>query len=75
MNFSELLGLFKEGKTTAHSHMKNLLEIALVDSHFDDSEKALLKSLAKKHGVSQKKLGEIRNNPDQVSFELPENEN
>ena len=38
MKISELIGLFKEGRTTAKSHMKNLLEMAMIDSHFDDNE-------------------------------------
>lgn len=74
MKLSDLLGLFKEGKTTAKSHMKNLLEMAMVDSHFDDSEYELLQKLAKKYKVSEKQLSQIQKNPDNVEFELPDNE-
>ena len=75
MKFSELIGLFREGKASSKSHMKNLLEMAMVDSHFDDSEYRLLKKLARKHKVSEKELDEIKNNPEDVEFELPEDEN
>lgn len=74
MKFSEIIGLFKEGKSTSKSHMKNLLEIAIVDSHFDDEEYQLLHRLAKKHGVSERELQKIQDNPDAVKFELPEDE-
>jgi len=75
MKFTELIGLFKEGKTTSKSHMKNLLEMAMVDSHFDDSEHQLLRKLAKKHKVSDKELNKIKENPGNVKFELPANKN
>ena len=74
MNFAELLGLFKEGKASSKSHMKNLLEMAMVDSHFDDSEYQLLKQFAKKYKVSESELKKIQENPDHVAFELPESE-
>jgi uncharacterized tellurite resistance protein B-like protein len=75
MKFSEIIGLFKEGKSTSKSHMKNLLEIAMADSHFDDEEYKLLRKLAKKHGVSDKELQKIQKNPEEVKFELPTNQN
>jgi len=75
MKFSELLGLFKEGKASSKSHMKNLLEMAMVDSHFDDSEYQLIKQFAKKYKVSENELAEIQKNPEGVKFELPDKEN
>ncbi|MCH7512686.1 MAG: hypothetical protein IH947_01890 [Bacteroidetes bacterium] len=71
MKFTELIDLFKEGKATSKSHMKNLLEMAMIDSHFDDYEYQLLKKLAKKHKVSDKELKKIQENPAEVKFELP----
>ncbi len=71
MKFSELLTLFKEGKGDAKSHMKNLLEIAIVDGHFDTTEEDLLSKLAKRHSVSKKQLEEIRNHPIETQFEVP----
>ena len=74
MKFTELLGIFKESKTLSKSHMKNLLEMAMVDNHFDDSEYELLLKLAKKYKVSEKELNEIKENPDMVEFELPKDD-
>ncbi len=75
MKFREIIGLFKEGKATSKSHMKNLLEMAMIDHHFDDNEYQLLKKLAKKHKVSVKELNKIQENPADVKFELPVDEN
>ena len=74
MKFSELIGLFKEGKASSKSHIKNLLEMAMVDSHFDDTEYELLQQFAKKYRVSEKELKEIQDNPDNIAFELPDND-
>lgn len=73
MKFVDLIGFFKENKTVSKSHMKNLFEMAMVDSHFDDSELALLQKLAKKHKVSAKELKKIQDDPSKIKFELPEN--
>ncbi len=72
MKFAELLGLFKAGKATAKSHMKNLLEMAMVDGDFDNTEQSLLKDLAQKHRVSEGELRRIQQHPESVQFELPE---
>lgn len=71
MQFSELLNLFKSGKTTVKSHMKNLIEMAAADGHFQDVEYELLKKIGKRNGVSEKQLQEIRNQPDSIAFEIP----
>lgn len=72
MKLLEIIGLFKERKTISKSHMKNLFEMAMVDSHFDDSEFQLLQKLAKKHKVSERELNKIKEDPAKVKFELPE---
>jgi len=74
MKFEELIGFFKANKTISKSHMKNLFEMAMVDSHFDDSEFQLLKRLAKKHKISEKELNKIKEDPSKIIFELPKNE-
>ena len=71
MNFSEILSLFRQGKGTAKSHMKNLIEMAAVDGNFDKVEYDLLKTIAKRNGISESKLKEIRNNPGGIQFEVP----
>jgi uncharacterized tellurite resistance protein B-like protein len=75
MNLKDLLGTFSQGKSTARSHMKNLIEMAAVDGNFDDVEYNLLKSIAKRNGISEGKLKEIRTNPNHVKFEVPTDPN
>jgi len=75
MKIAEFLTLFKQGKVSAKSHMKNLLEMAMVDGQFDVSEKELLDGLAKKHKVSKKQLKEIKDDPDAIEFILPDDDN
>jgi len=71
MNFSDILNLFNQGKGTARSHMKNLIEMAAVDGNFEDIEYELLKTIAKRNGISESQLKEIRKNPEGVKFEIP----
>jgi uncharacterized tellurite resistance protein B-like protein len=72
MNFKELLNLFKQGKGSARSHMKNLIEMAAVDGNFDNIEYDLLKSIAKRNGISEGQLDEIRQSPQGIEFVVPE---
>ena len=55
--------------------MKNLLEMAMVDNHFDDSEYELLMKLAKKYNVSEKEINKIKEDPGKIEFELPKDDN
>ncbi len=81
MKFKELIGMFKEGasvtKSPNHlkSHMKNLLEMALVDGHFDESEMDLLKKLAQKYNISEDELRKIQDSQSDIEFEIPEDDN
>ena len=75
MNLKDLLGAFSQGKSTAKSHMKNLIEMAAVDGNFDDVEYDLLKSIAKRNGISEWQLKEIRKNPNHIKFEVPTDAN
>lgn len=74
MNFSEILNLFRQGKSSAHSHMKNLIEIAVSDGNFDKIEAELLQKIARKNGISSSKLKEIEKKPEEVLFEVPEDD-
>ncbi len=74
MKLAELLGLFKEGNATAKSHMKNLLEVAMADGQFDPAEYNLLKKLARKYHITEKELENIRANPINIEFEVPEDD-
>jgi len=71
MNFPDILNLFNQGKGTARSHMKNLIEMAAVDGNFEDIEYELLKTIAKRNGISEAQLKEIRKNPEGIKFEVP----
>lgn len=71
MKFSEILSLFRQGKGTARSHMKNLIEMAAVDGNFEPIEYDLLKTIAKRNSISESQLKEIKNNPHDVVFEVP----
>lgn len=71
MNFSEILSTFRQGKGTARSHMKNLVEMAAADGHFHDSEFDLLKVIGKRNGISESQLKEIRSNSTGIKFEIP----
>lgn len=71
MNFSEILDLFRQGKGTAKSHMKNLIEMAAVDGNFEEIEYDLLKTIARRNSISENQLKEIRENPGGVKFEVP----
>jgi len=71
MNFSDILNMFNQGKGTARSHMKNLIEMAAVDGNFEDIEYELLKTIARRNGISESQLKEIRNNPAGIKFEVP----
>lgn len=71
MNFSDILSLFRQGKGTARSHMKNLIEMAVVDGNFDLIEYDLLKKIAKRNNISEAQIKTIRDNPTGIAFELP----
>ena len=71
MNFSDILNLFHQGKGTARSHMKNLIEMAAVDGKFDEIEYDLLKTIAKRNGISESQLAKIRQSPGDIQFQLP----
>lgn len=71
MNFSDILNLFRQGKGTARSHMKNLIEMAAADGNFDASENELLKLIAKRNSISESHLKEIHKNPHTIAFEIP----
>lgn len=75
MSFSDILKLFNQGKGTAKSHMKNLIEMAAVDGNFEAIEFNLLKIIAKRNGISESQLNDIRKNPTGIKFEIPTDSN
>lgn len=71
MNITEILSLFRQGKGTARSHMKNLIEMAAIDGNFDSVEHDLLKKIARRNNISESRLKEIHNNPEKIQFQVP----
>jgi uncharacterized tellurite resistance protein B-like protein len=74
MKFTDLLGSFKSGKG-GPGHIKNLIEMAAADGHLHESEKELLKTIAKRNGISESQLADIQKNPAKVEFEVPRDPN
>ena len=71
MKFSEMISHFQQGKGSAKSHMKNLIEMAAVDGNFEEVEMKLLSKLATKNGISESQLQDIRKNSAGIEFEIP----
>ncbi len=61
-------------KSRAKSHIKNLIEMAMVDGHFDMIEYELLLVIARRHGISENQIKKVRKNPDEVQFLVPNDE-
>ncbi|HHP7242567.1 MAG TPA: hypothetical protein ACFCUD_12900 [Cyclobacteriaceae bacterium] len=73
MKLTDITKLFKDGKAAStKSHMKNLIEMALADGHFELSERELLNELAMKYKVSEKALSQIEEDRDSIALEIPE---
>jgi uncharacterized tellurite resistance protein B-like protein len=71
MTFSDLITLFRQGKATGKSHIKNLIEMAAADNNLDNLEFDLLKDIGKRNGISERQITEIRKKPDAVAFIVP----
>ncbi len=74
MNFNDILLLFKKGKATAKSHMRNLIEIAAADGGFGPEEQRLLEYAAHRNHISARELKEIQADASRVRFEVPHSE-
>ncbi len=72
MSLLEMLRQFKQGNGSVKSHIKNLIEMAAIDGAFLEVENDLLKSIAKRNGISERQLVEIRKNPNSIKLEIPE---
>jgi hypothetical protein len=71
MKFTDLMGVFRHGKA-GQSHMKNLVQMAAADGQLHEAEKELLRTLAKRNGISENQLAEIQKHPETVEFEVPQ---
>lgn len=73
MNINDILSLFKLGKASARSHMRNLIEIAGADGNLGTEEQRLLEYAAQRNNLSAAELKAIQNNASRVRFEIPRN--
>jgi len=74
MTFKDIIGLFKIGKATARSHMRNLIEIAAADGTLGNEERRLLEYAAERNSISKAQLKEIQADVSKVRFEVPGSE-
>jgi uncharacterized tellurite resistance protein B-like protein len=74
MNVNEIIDLFKVGKASAKSHMRNLIEIAAADGNFASEEQRLLEYAALRNHISNDELLEIQKNHSNIRFAVPGNE-
>ena len=71
MTFNDLITLFRQGKATGKSHIKNLIEMAAADGNLDNLEFDLLKDIGRRHGISERQINDVKKNPDAVAFLVP----
>ncbi|HEY5748114.1 MAG TPA: hypothetical protein VIU12_18715 [Chryseolinea sp.] len=71
MNINDVIELFKMGKATAKSHMRNLIEIAAADGGLGTEEQRLLNYAAQRNNISSPELQEMQRNPSNVRFQVP----
>ncbi len=74
MSFEDIIDLFKLGKATAKSHMRNLIEIAAADGSFVGEEQKLLEYAAHRNNISTVQLKDIQADISKVRFKVPGNE-
>jgi uncharacterized tellurite resistance protein B-like protein len=75
MSFNDIIDLFKIGKTTAKSHMRNLIEIAAADGVLASEEQKLLEYAAFRNNISAAQLKDIQaGDITRIRFQVPRNE-
>ena len=74
MSFKDILNLFKLGKASAKSHMRNLIEMAAADGGLGIEEQRLLEFAAIKNNISKAELKVIQADASKIRFEVPGNE-
>jgi uncharacterized tellurite resistance protein B-like protein len=74
MSITDIIDLFKLGKASAKSHMRNLIEIAAADGNLGVEEQRLLEYAAVRNNISKEQLKEIQENTSKVRFAVPRSE-
>jgi uncharacterized tellurite resistance protein B-like protein len=71
MNITDIIDLFKMGKASAKSHMRNLIEMAAADGSLGSEEQRLLEYAALRNNISPTELKTIQGDASKVRFEIP----
>ena len=71
MNFKDIINLFKQGKATAKSHLRNLIEIAAADGGFGGEEQRFLEYIALRNNISREELANLQADTSKIPFEVP----
>lgn len=71
MSVTDIIDLFKLGKASAKSHMRNLIEIAAADGNLGIEEQRLLEYAALRNNISREELKKIQANSGAVAFKVP----
>jgi uncharacterized tellurite resistance protein B-like protein len=71
MSVNEVIQLIKIGKSTAKSHMRNLIEMAAADGTLGAEEGRLLEYAAQRNGISANELKTIQRDSSKIKFEVP----
>jgi uncharacterized tellurite resistance protein B-like protein len=74
MSIRDIIDLFKLGKASAKSHMRNLIEIAAADGNLASEEQRLLEYAAIRNNISREQLKEIQSNTSPIRFKSPGNQ-
>src|ERR1041384_1676740 len=74
MSIKDITDLFKVGKASAKSHMRNLIEMAAADGNLGEEEQRLLQFAALRNNISSDELKEIQNSVVEIRFEVPRSE-
>ena len=74
MTFTEIIDLFRKGKATAKSHMRNLIEIAAADGGFGNEEQRVLQYAALRNNISESQLKDIQAAVSKIRFQVPRSE-
>jgi uncharacterized tellurite resistance protein B-like protein len=71
MSITDIIDLFKLGKASAKSHMRNLIEIAAADGGLGSEEQRLLEYAALRNNISREELKKIQANSSAIPFKVP----
>ena len=69
MKFLTLLSGKK--KARSKSHLKNLVELANIDGHFDPRESTVLTEIAKRENISSSLISKIAKESGKIELEIP----